>query len=59
MMISSTKLPSKSELSEIIVAAGISENASPEIRNLWSFMSLEFDLESLAKGLEILNQITN
>jgi hypothetical protein len=59
MMISSTKLPSKSELSEIIVAAGISENASPEIRNLWSFMSLEFDLESLAKGLEILNTITN
>lgn len=58
-MISSTKLPTKKELLDIIVSAGISENASVEIKNLWSFMILEFDLESLTKGLELLNQITN
>lgn len=58
-MISSNKLPSKEELSEIIISSGILEFASPEIRNLWSFMSLEFDLESLSKGLELLGCIGN
>lgn len=59
MMISSTKLPSKEELSELIISSGILEFASPEIRNLWSFMNMEFDLESLKKGLELLGNIGN
>ena len=59
MMISSTKIPNKSELFEIIVSAGIAEKASAEIRKLWSFMFLEFNLDSLQKGLELLQNISN
>ena len=59
MMISSTKIPSKSELFEIIVSAGIAEKASVEIRKLWGFMFLEFNLDSLQKGLELLRNISN
>ena len=56
-MISSTKIPNKQELFEIIVAAGIVENASSEVKKLWNFMGLEFDLQSLTKGLSLLSQI--
>lgn len=56
-MISSNKIPSKNELYDIIVSAGIVENASAEIRNLWNFMFLEFNLQSLTKGLDFLNQV--
>ena len=56
-MISSNKIPSKNELYDIIVSAGIVENASAEIRNLWNFMFLEFNLQSLTKGLDLLNQV--
>lgn len=40
MMVSSTKIPKKEELFEIVVGAGIAEKASIGIRNLWEFMGV-------------------
>ena len=57
MMISSTKIPNKKELEEIMVSRGVVENASQEIKDLWYFMFLEFDMTSLQKGLALLKSI--
>ena len=57
MMITSTNIPEKKELEEIMITKGVVENASPEIKNLWYFMFLEFDITSLKKGLNLLEKV--
>ena len=49
-MISSTKVPSRNQLEEIMVSKGVLENASAHTRELWNFMFLEFGVGSLKKG---------
>jgi len=49
-MISSTKVPEKSQLIELMVSRGVVENASNNVRDLWNFMFLEFGVTSLSKG---------
>ena len=46
-MISSTKVPERSQLVELMVSKGVLENASPDVRELWNFMFLEFRVNSL------------
>ncbi len=43
----------------MIVGGGYVQNASEEIKKLWNFMFLEFDLESLNKGLDLLKALDN
>ena len=56
-MINSTRLPEKEQLQEMMISKGIVENSSDEIKNLWEYMFLDFDLTSLDKGLKLLNHI--
>lgn len=58
MMISSVRIPEKQQLQEMMVSKGIVESASKEIKELWYFMFLDFDLASLGKGLELLQLLT-
>ena len=58
MMITSNKIPEKRELEEMMVSRGVVENASPSVKQLWYFMFLDFDLTSLAKGMELLAKIS-
>lgn len=51
MIIPSGKIPDKSELVETMVSRGVLENASENVKELWSFMFLEFGVSSLQRGL--------
>ena len=57
MMISSTKVPDRNELEELMVSKGVLENASDSIREIWNFMFLEFGVGSLKKGLELVSTL--
>ena len=57
MMISSTKIPDKKELEELMISRGVVENASEKIKDLWYFMFLEFDMTSLERGLSLLQNL--
>ena len=50
-MIYGTKIPDREQLHDMMLSRGIVENASKDIKDLWYFMFLEFDLSSLKKGL--------
>lgn len=57
MMITSTKVPSKNQLVELMVSKGVLENASKNVNELWNFMLLEFEVTSLKKGLELVSKL--
>ena len=57
MMISSTKVPDRKQMEELMVSKGVLENASGHIRELWNFMFLEFGVGSLKRGLELVSAI--
>lgn len=57
MMITSTKVPSKNQLVELMVSKGVLENASKNVNELWNFMLLEFEVTSLKKGLELVTKL--
>lgn len=40
MMINSVKVPSRSQMAELMVSKGVLESASPNVRELWNFMFL-------------------
>ena len=54
-MITSTKVPDRKHLEELMVSKGVLENASVKVRELWNFMFLEFGVGSLKKGLEMIS----
>jgi len=55
MLITSTKVPDRNHLEELMVSKGVLENASAQVRQLWNFMFLEFGVGSLKKGLEMVS----
>ena len=57
MMITSTKVPSKNQLVELMVSKGVLENASKNVNELWNFMLLEFEVTSFKKGLELVSKL--
>lgn len=57
MMISSTKIPDKNQLFDIMNSKGVIENSSETIKNLWNFMYLEYNLTSLNRGLGYLKNV--
>ena len=57
MLISSTKIPGRQQLEEIMVSKGVLENASQHIKELWNFMFLEFGIGSLKKGLKLVKSL--
>ena len=57
MMVSSTKMPTHQQLTELMVSRGVLETASQDIKDLWNFLFLEFNVNSLKKGLEMIEAI--
>ena len=51
MMISSSKMPSPQQLAALMVSRGVLESAASDIKDFWNFMLLEFNVNSLKKGL--------
>lgn len=59
MMITSTKVPEREQLVEIMVSRGVLENSSSVVSQLWNFMFLEFGVNSLKGGLELVAKINS